>query len=149
MRPHALKAPYETRLRRPSNQSTRQENSMTIHHTLAIRGAAWVAALALAGCGDKAQEPVQAAQQAVEAVTGKKKIKMKGNTPLDAAAYAVTSVLSGKFKDYHINGNTVRLIVQDGATLSGSECTIINAATKADHPNVAFVIDGGGQTITC
>ena len=34
---------------------------MTIHHTLAIRGAAWVAALALAGCGDKAQEPVQAA----------------------------------------------------------------------------------------
>ena len=103
----------------------------------------------LAGCGDKAQEPVQAAQQAVEAVTGKKKIKMKGNTPLDAAAYAVTSVLSGKFKDYHINGNTVRLIVQDGATLSGSECTIINAATKADHPNVAFVIDGGGQTITC
>lgn len=122
---------------------------MTIHHTLAIRGAAWVAALALAGCGDKAQEPVQAAQQAVEAVTGKKKIKMKGNTPLDATAYAVTSVLSGKFKDYHINGNTVRLIVQDGATLSGSECTIINAATKADHPNVAFVIDGGGQTITC
>ena len=122
---------------------------MTIHHTLAISGAAWVAALALAGCGDKAQEPVQAAQQAVEAVTGKKKIKMKGNTPLDAAAYAVTSVLSGKFKDYHINGNTVRLIVQDGATLSGSECIIINAATKADHPNVAFVIDGGGQTITC
>ena len=122
---------------------------MTIHHTLAISGAAWVAALALAGCGDKAQEPVQAAQQAVEAVTGKKKIKMKGNTPLDAAAYAVTSVLSGKFKDYHINGNTVRLIVQDGATLSGSECTIINAATQADHPNVAFVIDGGGQTITC
>ena len=50
---------------------------------------------------------------------------------------------------FHINGNTVRLIVQDGATLSGSECTIINAATKADHPNVAFVIDGGGQTITC
>ena len=122
---------------------------MTIHHTLAISRAAWVAALALAGCGDKAQEPVQAAQQAVEAVTGKKKIKMKGNTPLDAAAYAVTSVLSSKFKDYHINGNTVRLIVQDGATLSGSECTIINAATKADHPNVAFVIDGGGQTITC
>ena len=122
---------------------------MTIHHTLAISRAAWVAALALAGCGDKAQEPVQAAQQAVEAVTGKKKIKMKGNTPLDAAAYAVTSVLSGKFKDYHINGNTVRLIVQDGATLSGSECTIINAATKADHPNVALVIDGGGQTITC
>lgn len=122
---------------------------MTIHHTLAISRAAWVAALALAGCGDKAQEPVQAAQQAVEAVTGKKKIKMKGNTPLDATAYAVTSVLSGKFKDYHINGNTVRLIVQDGATLSGSECTIINAATKADHPNVAFVIDGGGQTITC
>ena len=122
---------------------------MTIHHTLAISRAAWVAALALAGCGDKAQEPVQAAQQAVEAVTGKKKIKMKGNTPLDATAYAVTSVMSGKFKDYHINGNTVRLIVQDGATLSGSECTIINAATKADHPNVAFVIDGGGQTITC
>ena len=122
---------------------------MTIHHTLAISRAAWVAALALAGCGDKAQEPVQAAQQAVEAVTGKKKIKMKGNTPLDAAAYAVTSVMSGKFKDYHINGNTVRLIVQDGATLSGSECTTINAATKADHPNVAFVIDGGGQTITC
>ena len=122
---------------------------MTIPPPLAISGAAWVAALALAGCGDKAQEPVQAAQQAVEAVTGKKKIKMKGNTPLDAAAYAVTSVLSGKFKDYHINGNTVRLIVQDGATLSGSECTIINAATKADHPNVAFVIDGGGQTITC
>ena len=122
---------------------------MTIHHTLAISRAAWVAALALAGCGDKAQEPVQAVQQAVEAVTGKKKIKMKGNTPLDAAAYAVTSVLSGKFKDYHISGNTVRLIVQDGATLSGSECTIINAATKADHPNVAFVIDGGGQTITC
>ena len=122
---------------------------MTIHHTLAISRAAWVAALALAGCGDKAQEPVQAAQQAVEAVTGKKKIKMKGNTPLDAAAYAVTSVMSGKFKDYHINGNTLRLIVQDGATLSGSECTIINAATKADHPNVAFVIDGGGQTITC
>ena len=122
---------------------------MTIHHTLAISRAAWVAALALAGCGDKAQEPVQVAQQAVEAVTGKKKIKMKGNTPLDATAYAVTSVLSGKFKDYHINGNTVRLIVQDGATLSGSECTIINAATKADHPNVAFVIDGGGQTITC
>ena len=122
---------------------------MTIHHTLAISRAAWVAALALAGCGDKAQEPVQAAQQAVEAVTGKKKIKMKGNTPLDAAAYAVTSVMSGKFKDYHINGNTVRLIVQDGATLSVSDCTIINAATKADHPNVAFVIDGGGQTITC
>lgn len=122
---------------------------MTIHHTLAISRAAWVAALALAGCGDKAQEPVQAAQQAAETVTGKKKVKMKGNTPLDAAAYAVTSVLSGKFKDYHINGNTVRLIVQDGATLSGSECTIINAATKADHPNVAFVIDGGGQTITC
>ena len=122
---------------------------MASHHALAISRAAWVAALALAGCGDKAQEPVQAAQQAVEAVTGKKKIKMKGNTPLDAAAYAVTSVMSGKFKDYHINGNTVRLIVQDGATLSGSECTIINAATKADHPNVAFVIDGGGQTITC
>ena len=122
---------------------------MTIHHTLAISGAAWVAALALAGCGDKAQEPVQAAQQAVEAVTGKKKIKMKGNTPLDAAAYAVTSVLSGKFKDYHITGNTVRLVVKDGAALSGSECTIINAATKADHPNATFVIDSGSATVTC
>ena len=38
---------------------------MTIHHTLAIRGAAWVAALALAGCGGRAQAPGLAGQQAV------------------------------------------------------------------------------------
>jgi hypothetical protein len=123
-----------------------------LHHTLAASGAALLAVLALAGCSDKAQEPAQAVQQAVEKVTGKNKIKMKGNTPLDAAAYSITSitsVMSGKFKDYQISDNTVRLIVKDGATLSGSECTIINAATKADHPNVIFIIDDGGKTITC
>lgn len=122
---------------------------MPLHHTLAASGAALLAVLALAGCSDKAQEPAQAVQQAVEKVTGKNKIKMKGNTPLDAAAYSITSVMSGKFKDYQISDNTVRLIVKDGATLSGSECTIINAATKADHPNVIFIIDDGGKTITC
>lgn len=125
---------------------------MPLHHTLAASGAALLAVLALAGCSDKAQEPAQAVQQAVEKVTGKNKIKMKGNTPLDAAAYSITSitsVMSGKFKDYQISNNTVRLIVKDGATLSGSECTIINAATKADHPNVIFIIDDGGKTITC
>jgi hypothetical protein len=123
-----------------------------LHHTLAASGAALLAVLALAGCSDKAQEPAQAVQQAVEKVTGKNKIKMKGNTPLDADAYSITSitsVMSGKFKDYQISDNTVRLIVKDGATLSGSECTIINAATKADHPNVIFIIDDGGKTITC
>lgn len=125
---------------------------MPLHHTLAASGAALLAVLALAGCSDKAQEPAQAVQQAVEKVTGKNKIKMQGNTPLDAAAYSITSitsVMSGKFKDYQISDNTVRLIVKDGATLSGSECTIINAATKADHPNVIFIIDDGGKTITC
>lgn len=125
---------------------------MPLHHTLAASGAALLAVLALAGCSDKAKEPAQAVQQAVEKVTGKNKIKMKGNTPLDAAAYSITSitsVMSGKFKDYQISDNTVRLIVKDGATLSGSECTIINAATKADHPNVIFIIDDGGKTITC
>lgn len=122
---------------------------MPLHHTLAASGAALLAVLALAGCSDKAQEPALAVQQAVEKVTGKNKIKMKGNTPLDAAAYSITSVMSGKFKDYQISDNTVRLIVKDGATLSGSECTIINAATKADHPNVIFIIDDGGKTITC
>lgn len=122
---------------------------MPLHHTLAASGAALLAVLALAGCSDKAQEPAQAVQQAVEKVTGKNKIKMKGNTPLDAAAYSITSVMSGKFKDYQISDSTVRLIVKDGTTLSGSECTIINAATKADHPNVIFIIDDGGKTITC
>jgi len=120
-----------------------------LHHTLAASGAALLAVLALAGCSDKAKEPAQAVQQAVEKVTGKNKIKMKGNTPLDAAAYSITSVMSGKFKDYQISDSTVRLIVKDGTTLSGSECTIINAATKADHPNVIFIIDDGGKTITC
>lgn len=122
---------------------------MHLHHTLATGGAALLAVLALEGCGDKAQEPAQAVQQAVEKVTGKNKIKMKGNTPLDAAAYSITSVMSGKFDDYQISDNAVRLIVQGGATLSGSECTIINAATKADHPNVIFIIDDGGKAITC
>ncbi|MBX3633048.1 MAG: hypothetical protein KF695_09070 [Simplicispira sp.] len=122
---------------------------MPLHHTLAASGAALLAVLALAGCSDKAKEPAQAVQQAVEKVTGKNKIKMKGNTPLDAAAYSITSVMSGKFKDYQISDSTVRLIVKDGTTLSGSECTIINAATKADHPNVIFIIDDGGKTITC
>lgn len=92
---------------------------MPLHHTLAASGAALLAVLALAGCSDKAQEPAQAVQQAVEKVTGKNKIKMKGNTPLDAAAYSITSitsVMSGKFKDYQISDNTVRLIVKDGAT---------------------------------
>ena len=122
---------------------------MTSYNTLTTSGAALLVMMALAGCGDKTAEPTQTAQQAAEKVTGKKKVKLKGNTPLDAAAYSVTSVMSSKFKDYHITGNTVRLVVKDGAALSGSECTIINAATKADHPNATFVIDSGSATVTC
>lgn len=122
---------------------------MASYNTLTISGAVVLAMMALAGCGDKTEESTQAAQQAAEKVTGKKRVKLKGNTPLDAAAYSVTSVMSGKFKDYHITGNTVRLVVKDGVTLSGSECTIINAATKADHPNATFVLDSGSATVTC
>lgn len=126
---------------------------MASYPTLTISGAALLAMMALAGCSDKTAESTQAAtqaaQQAAEKVTGKKKVKLKGDTPLDAAAYSVTSVMSSKFKDYHITGNTVRLVVKDGVAMSGSECTIINAATKADHPHAAFVIDSGSATVTC
>ncbi len=76
-------------------------------------------------------------------------IKMKGNSELDTAAYSLQAVMSSKFSDYEIEGNTVYLIVRDGATLSGSECIIVTSAVAADNPGATFVIDDHGTKTTC
>lgn len=97
-----------------------------------------VAATTLAGCGG--DDSAAKAEKAVDSVAGPSKAKLKGNSPLDAAAYALVRVQSEKYRDYEIDGTTVRLIVRDGATLSGSECVIVSAATNADHPDATFVV---------
>lgn len=96
-------------------------------------------AATLAGCGGD-DDGTTAAEKAVDSVAGPSKAKLKGNSPLDAAAYAVVRVQSDKYRDYEIDGTTVRLLVRDGATLSGSECVIVSAATQADHPEASFVV---------
>lgn len=99
----------------------------------------------LTGCGGD-----DATEKAVESVAGKSDADLKGNSPLDAAAYALVSVQSQKYEDYEIDGDTVRLKVRKGVTLGGAECTIIGAATGADHPDARFVlVESDGTETTC
>ena len=104
---------------------------------------------ALVSCGGD-DDGTKRAEQAVESVTGSNDAELKGSSPLDAAAYALVSVQSQKYEDYEIDGNTVRLKVRDGVTLSGSECTIIQAATSTDYPDATFVlVESDGTETTC
>lgn len=68
---------------------------------------------------------------------------------LDIAARSLSTVMSEKIEGYEVDGNTVRLKVRSGITLSGSECVIINAATESDHPDATFILVNGGEEITC
>lgn len=102
----------------------------------------------LGGCGS--DDGTKTAGKAVEKVTGKSGVTMKGDSELDTAAYALVRVQSAKYSDYEIDGNTVRLKVRRGRALAGSECTIINAATETDYPNATFVIvEAGGKETPC
>lgn len=104
---------------------------------------------ALGACGGSSDSGNKVTDDAVNRATGMKTSHLKGKTKLDIAANSVTSVMSSKFSDYEINGNTVRLIVKDGAELSGSECTIITAGTSSSAPDATFVIDDHGKKTTC
>lgn len=105
--------------------------------------------VALGACGGE-DDATKSAEKAVEKVLGSNDVELKGNSPLHAAAYAVVSVQKEKYSDYDIDGSTVRITVRDGVTLSGSECIIINGATDADHPDVAFIlVESDGTETTC
>lgn len=85
----------------------------------------------------------------MEKVTGDNDVDLKGSSALDAVAYGIVAAQSTKYDDYEIDGDTVRVFVKDGVTLSGSECVIISAATSADHPDTTFVIVDGDEEIIC
>ncbi|GAA3537122.1 hypothetical protein [Nocardioides daeguensis] len=101
---------------------------------------------ALGACGDGAADRVDGE---VEKVTRDRDVDLKGNSPLDAIGYAIVATQSSKYRDYEIDGETVRLLVHDGVELAGSECLIIDAATSADHPDAFFVIVTDGEEIAC
>ncbi len=121
---------------------------MGLKRTGAATAIAATLTILLAGCGG--DDATEKAEKAVESVAGKSDADLKGNSPLDAAAYALVSVQSQKYDDYEIDGDTVRLKVRKGVTLGGAECTIIGAATGADHPDAKFVlVESDGTETTC
>ncbi len=103
--------------------------------------------IGLVGCGSG--EETDQATDAVEQVTGDNDVELKGDSDLDAVGYALVSVQGEKYSDYEIDGDTVRLIVKEGAELSGSECAIISASTGADHPDISFVLVVDGEETAC
>lgn len=109
-----------------------------------------LAAPILASCGDDGTTSnVQKVQEEVEKVTGDNDVELKGNSRLDAAGYAIVAAQSGKYDDYEIDGDTVRLFVKDDVELSGSECVIVSAATSTDYPDATFLIVDGDEEIAC
>ncbi len=117
-------------------------------------GLASLTVLTLSSCGSDdgsggGGSDTERAEKEVEKVTGDNDVDLKGDSPLDAIAYGIIAAQSTKYDDYEIDGDTVRVFVKDGVTLSGSECVIISAATSADHPDTTFVIVDGDEEITC
>lgn len=106
-----------------------------------------LAAPILASCGD--DDTTSKVQEEVEKVTGDNDVELKGNSRLDAAGYAIVAAQSGKYDDYEVDGDTVRLFVKDDVELSGSECVIVSAATSTDYPDATFLIVDGDEEIAC